>query len=271
MSSKETGSAEQAVDERSLASSFNQEANFYDKFRMGYPDQLFSTIDERLELTELSNILEIGCGAGQATVPLAARGYNLTAVEPGDALARVTAEKITKNPKARVIVSSFENAQLPSENYDLVLAAMSLHWVNEDVRFSKPADLLKTGGRLAILYNWPLFTKTDAPFYDSLNTLARTHQMEGSLVPIREDELTIHPWIEDKYFDTPEFFTLKTRHAFDSGLAYAGFLATLSAVSVTPEPNRSNFLTDVAALIRADYGDSLALSYISTLALARKK
>ena len=46
---------------------FNQAAEYYDKYRPGYPEEI---IDSLISVTGISNgseLLEIGCGSGKAT------------------------------------------------------------------------------------------------------------------------------------------------------------------------------------------------------------
>lgn len=52
---------------------FNEAAELYDRVRPGYPPRLFDDLAELAGLGSGSRVLEIGCGTGQATVPLAER------------------------------------------------------------------------------------------------------------------------------------------------------------------------------------------------------
>jgi len=259
-------------DEAILAKTFNAEAAAYDGNRPGYPVSLFDGIVTETGLGRESTILEIGCGTGQATLPMAEKGYDITAVEPGEKLASIARNKLRAYSKVKVINSSFEAAELPLEAFDLALAAMSLHWVDETVRFRKVRDCLKSTGHLAILYNYPLATAESANFYEALAGVAQRYDFpEGAFQPIPEEELGIRPEIDTKYFEQPDFYLQKMKFRYGSGLRYAGHLATLSAVIALPESPRFKFLGDVAETIRQEFDDTLELPFASTLALARRK
>ncbi len=58
-----------------LRTTFDEEAERYDRARPGYPSDVFEDLAQLTGLSPGDRILEIGCGTGQATVPLAERGY----------------------------------------------------------------------------------------------------------------------------------------------------------------------------------------------------
>jgi SAM-dependent methyltransferase len=95
-------------------------------------------------------VLEIGCGTGQATLPLAEQGCEIVAVELGAELAAVARRKLERFP-VDVQNSTFEDWPLPAEPFDLVIAATSFHWVDPLVRVTKSADALRPGGALATI------------------------------------------------------------------------------------------------------------------------
>ncbi len=71
---------------RSYGKVFNGFAGEYDRHRPTYPDAL---VDEACAVAGIGNgdrVLEIGCGTGQLTRSLLARGLRVSAVEPGDQL-----------------------------------------------------------------------------------------------------------------------------------------------------------------------------------------
>ncbi len=96
-------------------------------------------------------ILEIGCGTGQATLPMAERGYRVVAVELGANLAAVARHKLARFASVEVHVGNFEDWRLPEEGFDLVMAASSFHWLDTEVALSKAAAALRPEGALAII------------------------------------------------------------------------------------------------------------------------
>ncbi|HEY2057143.1 MAG TPA: methyltransferase domain-containing protein, partial [Amycolatopsis sp.] len=70
-----------------LRTTFGEDAGRYDRARPGYPAAVFEDFEAG------TRVLEIGCGTGQASVPLAARGCVLTAVELSADLAAVASAK----------------------------------------------------------------------------------------------------------------------------------------------------------------------------------
>ena len=53
-----------------LRRTFNEEPELYDRTRPGYPPGVFEDLAALAELSRGSRVLELGCGTGQATVPL---------------------------------------------------------------------------------------------------------------------------------------------------------------------------------------------------------
>ncbi|MBM7488941.1 tRNA G46 methylase TrmB [Micromonospora luteifusca] len=56
-----------------LRTTFGQDAELYDQCRPTYPPQLFTDLATLAGLGRHARVLEIGCGTGQATLPLAGR------------------------------------------------------------------------------------------------------------------------------------------------------------------------------------------------------
>jgi 16S rRNA A1518/A1519 N6-dimethyltransferase RsmA/KsgA/DIM1 with predicted DNA glycosylase/AP lyase activity len=56
-------------------------ADLYARARPSYPAEIFADLAALAELRPGARLVEIGCGTGQATRPLAERGYAITCVE----------------------------------------------------------------------------------------------------------------------------------------------------------------------------------------------
>jgi len=157
--------------DRKQRSVFDEAADAYNAARPGYPPEL---IDKLIELTHLpanARIMEIGCGTGQITVPLAERGYEIVAVELGENLARIAAANLEPYPHVRVTHSAFEEWVYDAKSFDLVLAAQTLHWIDPEIGYPKIHRLLKDQGHLAVVYN--LFRGSEGSIYRDLDRIYR--------------------------------------------------------------------------------------------------
>ena len=134
-----------------LRETFDTVAERYDRVRPSYPPELFDDLAAFADLQPGSSVLEIGCGTGQATRFLAARGYSIVAVELGARLADIARRNLVGYPNAQVVVSSFEDWGLPSERFDAVVSATAFHWIDPEVRIAKAAEALRAGGTLAVI------------------------------------------------------------------------------------------------------------------------
>jgi SAM-dependent methyltransferase len=135
---------------------FDEIAELYDRTRPGYPKPL---VDDLVTLSGIpagGRILEIGCGTGQLTSSLAARGYRMTCLEPGPNLSSVARRRLASFAGVEVVTRTFEAWPLEAGAFDLVVSAQAFHWVDPALRFAKSADALRAGGWLAVIGNAPL-------------------------------------------------------------------------------------------------------------------
>ncbi len=132
---------------------FDEVANEYDRVRPMYPDALVDRACEVAGLGDGDPVLEIGCGSGQLTRSLVARGLRVTAVEPGGNLIRLAGQNLAgAGPGAVEFVNArFEDAALPGGYFKAVFSASALHWVDPTVGWRKIAGALAAGGTLALL------------------------------------------------------------------------------------------------------------------------
>jgi len=138
--------------------SFDNVAALYDAQRSGYPEKLFEDISAVAVLERGDRVLEVGCGSGQATAGLVARGFDITAIDPGPSLVDLARQKFANLPKVQFVVASFEEWPLIDQTFHLVAAAQSWHWVRPEIGFEKAAKLLLDSGHLAIFGHTPVWS-----------------------------------------------------------------------------------------------------------------
>jgi SAM-dependent methyltransferase len=133
-----------------LRTTFESAASLYHQARPDYPDELIDALVAMAALEPDAELLEVGSATGKATLPMARRGFGITAVELGTALAGQARRNLAGFGRVAVVNADFERWQPPAGvKYDLVYAATAWHWIDPDVRYAKAWQLLKPGGRLA--------------------------------------------------------------------------------------------------------------------------
>ena len=156
-----------------LRQTFDEVPLLYNEVRPGYPDELFSTLIDVTGLHKDSKLLEIGPGTGQATKPLAKKGFEITAVELGNSLTELAKYELRHYNNVQVFPGAFEEIELPATSFDLVFAATSFHWIEPSAKFLKPHRVLKNKGHLAIIHTnhvsdekGDVFFNLSQPIYD---------------------------------------------------------------------------------------------------------
>jgi SAM-dependent methyltransferase len=160
-------------DERErLRQTFDEAADRYERARPAYPEQLFDDLVRLTGLAAGSELLEVGCGTGKATAPLARRGHRITALELGPRLADVARRELAVFPDVRVVNASFETWQpRAGAGFDLVYAATAWHWIDPSTRWRTAWQLLRPGGHLAFWAATHVFPAGGDPFFGEIQTV----------------------------------------------------------------------------------------------------
>ena len=260
-------------DRARLRQTFDEDAELYDRARPGYPAVLFDDLAALACIGPGCRVLEIGCGTGQATVPLAERGCALVCVELGAGLAAVARRTLARFPSVRVVVSAFEDWPLPPEPFDTVVSATAFHWLDPAVRVAKAADALRPGGVLATIATHHV-GGGDAAFFIEVQacyerwdpaTPPGLRLLPAAEIPLSSEEL-----------DRSGRFGPATFRRYEWELAYptAAYLETLLTYSghraLAPEA-RGGLLACIAELIESRYGGCITKRYLTELRVAHRR
>ncbi|HEY2489197.1 MAG TPA: methyltransferase domain-containing protein [Streptosporangiaceae bacterium] len=184
----------EANDRELLRQTFDSAAAKYQEARPEYPGELYAALVSLAGLRpEADSLCEVGSGPGKATIPLARRGFRITCVELGAALADEARRNLAGFGRVTVVNADFETWRPASPGaFGLVFAATAWHWIDPEIRYLKARELLKPGGHLAFWEAVHVFPDGGDPFfreiqdvYDEINE----GMPPGSGFP-RPDELT---------------------------------------------------------------------------------
>jgi ubiquinone/menaquinone biosynthesis C-methylase UbiE len=126
---------------------FNRMAHVYDA-RPAYPAAL---LDAVAKITpEGGRVLDVGAGIGHLTVPLAERGFALTAVEPAQAMLERLRERVQGLPVSALHARA-EALPLADAAFDVALVADALHFLDAELSAREIARVLAPGGALVLV------------------------------------------------------------------------------------------------------------------------
>src|SRR5689334_23193971 len=148
-----------------LRQTFDQEAELYDKARPGYPETLFDDVVALSGIPQEGRILEIGCGTGQATVPMARRGYHLLCIELGANLTAVARRNVCVYPQVQVQTLAFEDWAIEEGAFDLAMSATAFHWIDPAISYKKTAQALKPSGAIALFWHVHIQSEASQGFF----------------------------------------------------------------------------------------------------------
>ena len=248
------------------ALSFGGVAEAYERYRPGYPVELFETVMAYAG-SPVPTALEIGAGTGKATRLFARRGIAVTATEPdGSMLA-----ELRKHVPADVATlrAAFEDLR-PGERYALVYAAAALHWTAPEGRWPRIAALLEPGGVFAS-FGAP-FRLTDPAVQEAVHA-ARAPFLESDEVPSPDGTPPDHAmqWPGSELQRSESFTDVRQavieRHVTMSARDYIGHLSTVSAYLVLPASVREQAFSRIRQVLP----DTVEMTADITVHLARRR
>jgi SAM-dependent methyltransferase len=254
-----------------LRSTFDETAELYDRARPRYPSALFDDLAELAAIGPGSRVLEIGPGRGQATRPLAERDCRVVAVELGAGLAAVARRNLARFPTVEIVTAAFEDWPLPTEPFDLVLAATAFHWIDPAVRTDKVADALRPGGALATVTTHHVAGGDESFFAEAQACYERwdpdTPPGGSPLRPASDIPNSNYDLDQSARFGPPAF----RRHEWDepyTTLSYLELLLTYSGHRALDPTSRTNLLDCIAHLIDTTRNGRITKRYLTELRVA---
>ena len=267
-------------DEREdLGRLFDQVPALYDRVRPGYPPELIADLVAITDLPPDAEIVEVGCGTGQATRPLAERGYHIAAVEPGAGLARLARERVAAFPNVEIAISTFEDWDPHQRRFDLLVAAASWHWIDPAIGWRRAHHILKPDGWMAILGNAvvrssdepELYAETadlhqhyapDNPDWGHPPTEAQVRATSPGWGPPNEDAEGLFGPTTVRWYPTVQWF---------DGAGMADHLRSLSLYRRLDPDVREPLLDAIAERVRNRMGDRIGRHYLALLRAGQRR
>jgi len=258
------------TDREMLRTTFGQDAELYDQWRPGYPPALFTDLATLAALGPRARVLEIGCGTGQATRPLAELGCAVVAMDLSPDMAAVAQRNLAQFPDVTVVASAFEDWPAANGTFDAVLSATAFHWLDPDVRMIKAAELLRPGGALGIVSTHHIAGGTDAFFADAQRCYERFDPRTPPGVRLTTDDESPEETAEfdrSGRFGPVEVRRYEWQQTYTAH-EYRNLLMTYSGPRAMEPQARSDLFACLTHLIDNVYNGKITKQYRTRLAIA---
>jgi SAM-dependent methyltransferase len=232
---------------------------------------VYNVLTTRCGVSVGKNVLEIGPGTGRVTRRLLELGARVVGVEPDASLVAHLRENIDQ-PAFEVVHGSFEEASLPDRGFDCVAAAMSFHWVDQQVGLPKLGNVLRPGGWAASW--WTVFgdpTRSD-PFHDAVE-----HMLPQSAGPARQVTTSFELDADRRERDLVELAGLEEVHAefvpWTTRMTAAetrALYASMIAVLRLPPAERHRLLETITATVDKRFGGVVTRPFVTVLYTGRR-
>jgi trans-aconitate methyltransferase len=248
---------------------FGEVADDYDRVRPGYPAQL---VDDVLAAAGPGPVLEVGAGTGKATVAFAARGADLTCIEPDQRMAEVLRRNV---PGVQVVVQPFEEWR-PDRGYGLLVSAQAWHWVDTERRPELAWAALAPGGLFAPF--WNVYLVTDPTLHAALAEVDARHGLsDGTSHRFLARDLPAPRSFEEDWHElglTGDRFDAMTSRRYHSALSYpsAVYRDLLLSTSIyrIQEPAVAEAALDETIAVIDAHGGVIDFEICTDVALARR-
>ena len=145
-------------------------ADYYHKYRRGYPPAVIDAVTAAFELAEDDIVVDLGCGTGQLTVPLAGRVRAVAGVDPEPDMLLRARQAAAEQGVANVSWMIGSDTDMPAlgrllghQTMGAVTIGQALHWMNHEELFRALVPLLRPGGGVAVVTNGtPLWLQDSA-------------------------------------------------------------------------------------------------------------
>ena len=260
------------MDRHRLRTTFEEVPELYDRVRPVYPTQIFDDLVHLAGLPTAARIVEIGCGTGQATLPLAERGFEIVCVELGAGLAAVARRKLASFPKVEIVNALFETWEPSAGGFDAVVAFTAFHWIDPEVRYSKVARILREGGTLAVVATQHVLTEDGDRFFpDVQEDYEAVDPSEDNRPPPPPDEVGD---LSDEIDASGPFRNVAVRrHLWDVSYTadeYIDVLDTYSGHRAMDSGSRTQLYDRIRRRIEAQPEQKVRKTYLAILNVAQR-
>jgi trans-aconitate methyltransferase len=234
-------------------------AAYYAKYRRGYPDQIVDAVVDRLHLGSDDVVVDLGCGTGLLTAPLARRVRVVIGIDPEPDMLAEARRGLDPALTSRVVWVVGSEADLPAVaslsadgGWAAVVGGQALHFMDHPTLFRRARQRVRPGGGLAIISNGTPLWQQDSEWSRSLNSALQDWfqtPLRSTCGTAEADRARYRRALQESGFAVEEVsYEYEVEITFDELIG--GLFSAISPADV-PVERRDDFVRHVAEAVSA--------------------
>jgi len=116
--------------------------------------QILKTHANRIPLSSMKTVCDVGCGTGALCAVLAARGLEVTGVDPAIRMLEVAKRKVKNTHVSFVLGDAVEGLPFADASFDVVFTSHVAHGMNKEKRHSFYLELMRIASQAVIIHDY---------------------------------------------------------------------------------------------------------------------
>lgn len=162
---------------------FTGRTSDYSRSRPQYPQEILEVLLREKAIGKDSIIADIGSGTGKLAQLFLDGGYEVKCIEPNQEMRAQAAKDLQAYPRKSIMDGTAESTGLEDHSVDLVAAGQAFHWFDPAASSREFHRILKTGGRVALVWNDRVESQGDfnSDYEQVCRTYSHGYHKSGSL------------------------------------------------------------------------------------------
>lgn len=224
------------------ADPFASTESYYAEHRPGYGEAAIAYLDERFDLSG-KRVLDLGCGAGQVAVPLAARAGGVLGMDPNAGMLDQAREKAADAGRSNCHWVRGSDAELGGLTGPVRLVTMgrSFHWMDRERTLEDVHGLTDADGGVAILGDPEWLTKGTRAWQDAVYAVADQYvsELPERTGPVEYDDPYDELLTREGFVDVEtREWTVEREWTVDGVVGYVFSLSFCSPATVSEDARR---------------------------------
>jgi SAM-dependent methyltransferase len=133
--------------------SFTGRAEDFAKYRPGYPEQIISLLESKIEFDQAKDIADVGCGTGRLSRLFLTNGNLVFGVEPNEEMRLMSEKLLSKFINFISVDGTAEETKLATSSVDIISVGQAFHWFDLKKTKKEFKRVLRKDGHVVIVWN----------------------------------------------------------------------------------------------------------------------